>query len=606
MDKFQYRPIVETDANDAIRLIHLHPGQNNDDIRCGLAHVSLFDSPIYDSVSYAWGDASYNVPIICDGARLAITRNLYDFLRQVRHVEKTLTLWADAICIDQSNIAERNSQVQRMRSIYSKAQRVLVWLGPADDGSDEAMQLVQRLNGRDARTENPLLSFTGAGIAPITHPVWGYLVDLFNRPYFQRVWVVQEVALSQSATVLCGSSSASWEALIHAGSYIHTAGLSRLLGRVGLNVVSNIELARQDHVRLVVRSPLNLLLRQRDCVATDARDQVFALYAMSEDAFHELGLDPDYGIKTAQLYRDVAIRILKKSLNLDILGAPRSLVPQGSVGETLPSWVPDWSDTKATHSLLRLETQPDGLPFKVSRESSSSPIFSSDYSRLGLEGYIVDSISAVSLTLSNTEPGNIRVHYLNIWKQQALSFRAQQMQFHSVDRVTQLRSKKAYHDQDPMDVYWTALRGGHTPEGVVKAREAFHAWDKCFHALSPPWFNKHFLLLFFLASFGIMAALTLVRHKLGIDTPLVKPEFDFINNCAIRQRRVFRTKGGFVGLGPGSVKKGDHIVLCKGGKLPLVLRKHGDDYKLLGDSFICGMMNGQRWDYRKCHRIWLV
>jgi hypothetical protein len=606
MDKFQYRPIEETDANGAVRLIHLHPGQNTDDIRCALTHVSLSDSPIYDTVSYAWGDATYSVPIICDGARLAIPRNLYNFLRQVRDVEKPLTLWADAICIDQSNIAERNSQVQRMRSVYSKARRVLVWLGPADDGSDEAMQLVQRLNGRDARAGNPLLSFTGAGIAPVSHPVWGYLADLFNRPYFQRVWVVQEVALSQSATVLCGSSSASWEGLIQAGSYICTTGIDRFLGRVGLYVVGNIEMARQDHLRSITRSPLNLLLRQQDCVATDARDKVFALYGMSEDAFHELGLDPDYGIETAQLYRDVAVRILKKSLNLDILGAPRSLVPHGSVGETLPSWVPDWSNTKATHSLLRLETQPDGLPFKASRESSSSPIFSFDCRRLGLEGYIVDSISAVSLTLSNTEHVNTRAHFLNMWKQLALSFRTSQMQYHSVDRVTQLRSQKTYQDQDPIDVFWITLRGGHNPEGVAKARKAFRAWDKSFHALGPLWFNKQYLLLFFLAAFGILTALAFVRHKLGIDTPLVKPEFDFINDCAIRQRRVFRTKGGFVGLGPGSVEKGDYVVLCKGGKLPLVLREHGDDYELLGDSFIYGMMNGQRWDDRKCHRIWLV
>jgi hypothetical protein len=103
-----------------------------------------------------------------------------------------------------------------------------------------------------------------------------------------------------------------------------------------------------------------------------------------------------------------------------------------------------------------------------------------------------------------------------------------------------------------------------------------------------------------------MAALNDIRIILGRDTPLVKPDFDFINLCAIRQRRVFRTQDGFVGLGPGSAEKGDYIALCKGGKLPLVLRKHGDDYELLGDCFIYDMMDGQLWDEGKCQKIWLV
>jgi hypothetical protein len=144
------------------------------------------------------------------------------------------------------------------------------------------------------------------------------------------------------------------------------------------------------------------------------------------------------------------------------------------------SW--DWTAIKVTDPLLRLGAFKDGLAFKASLESSSSPVFSSDHSRLGLEGYIVDSISAGSLTLSNNEPPDIHGNFISVTKRQAQSFLTEQLVFHSVDCVTQLRSAKTYHGQDPMDVYWITLRSGHYPEGLVKTREAFHTWDKpCTH-----------------------------------------------------------------------------------------------------------------------------
>ena len=38
-------------------------------------------------------------------------------------------MWIDAICINQSNVAERELKVGLMRDIYQQAEGVVIWLG---------------------------------------------------------------------------------------------------------------------------------------------------------------------------------------------------------------------------------------------------------------------------------------------------------------------------------------------------------------------------------------------------------------------------------------------------------------------------------------------
>lgn len=412
MDSYQHNPIEDTESSDGIRLIYLLPGKVDDEIRCELTHVFFLTHPFMMQCRI-----SVETPptrcLLCVTMPVLTQRETYTtFFGRFVIPPRQSPCGQTPYALTKATWLKGTLRCSGCAASTPKAQRVLIWLGVADSGSDDAIRLVKRLKGCDVHTQNPLLSFTGAGIAPSSDPVWGFLADIFNRPYFQRVWVVQEVALSQPATVLCGLLSVSWEDLIHSAFYIHTAGVSRLWGRVRLNEITNIEAARRDHSRSITRSPLSLLLRQRDCIAADPRDKVFALYGMSEAAFHELRLDPDYRLKTADLYRDAAVRMLEKSSNLDVLGVPRSLQPLASLGEKLPSWVPDWSRNGAAISLLQLER--DGIPFKAAGESKSSPTFDSDHCRLGLEGYNTGVIEAVSLTLSDSDPSNCRAGWYNI------------------------------------------------------------------------------------------------------------------------------------------------------------------------------------------------
>ncbi|KAF2432949.1 hypothetical protein EJ08DRAFT_552229, partial [Tothia fuscella] len=114
-----------------IRLAHLLPAQSwEEDISCNLHTVSLDDTnPIYEALSYVWGDPKRTLPVLLNGHTFEVTTSLESALRRLRHPTSTRTIWVDALCINQKNDAERTEQVKLMRYIYSQTQEVLIWLG---------------------------------------------------------------------------------------------------------------------------------------------------------------------------------------------------------------------------------------------------------------------------------------------------------------------------------------------------------------------------------------------------------------------------------------------------------------------------------------------
>jgi hypothetical protein len=118
---------------DSIRLLVLMPGEMDSPIQTYLAEFRLQENPPYEAVSYTWanedGDCSVSSQIRCDNARLWVTKNCELALRYLRETDSERILWVDAICINQKDVNERGHQVGIMRDVYSKAARVLIWLG---------------------------------------------------------------------------------------------------------------------------------------------------------------------------------------------------------------------------------------------------------------------------------------------------------------------------------------------------------------------------------------------------------------------------------------------------------------------------------------------
>jgi hypothetical protein len=129
---FKYRPLTEPDA---FRLILLTPASSAEaQVECRLLHSTLShcDREIidhYTALSYVWGYASQTRHISVDGHAMTITATLEAALRDLRDDTRSIRVWADALCIDQSNVEERNQQVQLMGRIYSTAHHTVIYLG---------------------------------------------------------------------------------------------------------------------------------------------------------------------------------------------------------------------------------------------------------------------------------------------------------------------------------------------------------------------------------------------------------------------------------------------------------------------------------------------
>jgi hypothetical protein len=206
MTPYRYLPL---EGPSDIRILYIDPAINHaESLSARLLHVNLDNDPAYDALSYTWGSPELCSKITLDGggAELAITANLDLALRRMRTRTRMPTrIWADGICINQTDIPERNQQVRLMGHIYSQCQRGLIYLGEEADGSDEISRFIQRLvpgvtsaGGMiDHFHDNPLLPGE-------SDPGWQALHSLLERPWFLRVWIIQEFALPREIRMICG------------------------------------------------------------------------------------------------------------------------------------------------------------------------------------------------------------------------------------------------------------------------------------------------------------------------------------------------------------------------------------------------------------------
>jgi hypothetical protein len=127
-----------------IRLICLEAGHPTDELQIELSTVSLNDYSNYEALSYAWGDPNDTHAIKLNGQVFQITKNLIEALLRLREPRggKARVLWADAICINQKDTTERNSQLQLMRDIYEGCAKCIIWLGEEDEASKDALAFV--------------------------------------------------------------------------------------------------------------------------------------------------------------------------------------------------------------------------------------------------------------------------------------------------------------------------------------------------------------------------------------------------------------------------------------------------------------------------------
>jgi hypothetical protein len=182
------------------------------------AHGEAREAPPYHALSYTAGDLRKKVRFQCDGRIFFIGFNLWQALLRLADLDLPCPVWVEAICIKQRNRREKTRQIQRIAKAYRRAQRVWIWLGEAHHCTLRAIIEMQRLvkalssNNTSRSFQRDYDHYFDESDRPREKwIVWKGIADLIHRPYFGRLWVLQEAVLAKERTFLCGQHPFRWD-----------------------------------------------------------------------------------------------------------------------------------------------------------------------------------------------------------------------------------------------------------------------------------------------------------------------------------------------------------------------------------------------------------
>lgn len=285
----------------SIRLLRLLPGEDRQRVCCEISEHPLTDMLSYNAISYAWGAGPPQHHVMLSGHEFAIRKNLWRFLCQARRSTKMRDrlIWIDALCIDQSNNAERTHQVGLMAEIFSRANCVIVWLGPSYGDSDLAMQSLRKSECYWT-TKNRMATLWAK-----PHAVG--LVGLCVRPYWRRLWVFQELALAKRAIVMCGHIVVPYESV---ESFLMLARTIRPRPRAAERIEhaafigSPALLMAQEKQALPYKTPLwDLISATQALRCAEPRDKVYALLGVASRGIE--GINANYDLPIPDLLNQV-------------------------------------------------------------------------------------------------------------------------------------------------------------------------------------------------------------------------------------------------------------------------------------------------------------
>ena len=333
-------------------------------LRCGFRVVSLDDVsiPAYTAISYFWGDSRPVCGIeVASGGSLPLSKTLLGLLKALTsntlsssHSNKRLTIWVDALCINQKDPVEKASQVLQLGEVYTIAKDVLVWLGPATVITKRAFNYM-RSKGSLARANNLEEEDDLDGLFNVFR--------VLRRPWFKRVWVIQEVTLNSNVAISCGEDRINFPVFEHCidriWNFLDYPDWTE--AAAGLLAVTRLLALRDTYQRQGKVSYETLLETSFHCEATDFRDKVYAFRGIADNS--RPVPYPDYFVSETGLFVETARALLCHGTCLDLLalcGMRDNDVmgtEDGSDGEQetnhgiqtetqkqkqkLPSWAPD-------------------------------------------------------------------------------------------------------------------------------------------------------------------------------------------------------------------------------------------------------------------------
>ncbi|KAL4731442.1 hypothetical protein ACLX1H_000409 [Fusarium chlamydosporum] len=190
---------------------------------------------------------------------------------------------------------------------------------------------------------------------------WDAFTDFFDRPWFQRMWTVQEIIQARKGIVLCGTYSLPWEHISAAARWycfkaksLHKQHPREIEGACLVTQMTTIawrmKLGSEYHAELLGQNTRptckwglrDLLENLRPRLATDPRDKVFALLGISDidrQFWGDKGMAVDYSKSVVDVFTQATDEIIKSDpSDLNVIWSAR----QRNDDPEWPSWVPDW------------------------------------------------------------------------------------------------------------------------------------------------------------------------------------------------------------------------------------------------------------------------
>lgn len=600
-------------------------------------------------------------------------------------------LWVDQVCINQADPEERSSQVDLMHRIYHEAAFTLLWLGREDGYTKRAAQLIPRF----ARAGNQFIESTivpyaqndqelhkSEGVPYVSEGEWDALAALFQRQYFRRLWIVQEIILSGTVVAYCGGVEIPWRLFCITAEMLHyrqqkmgteVSAKYVPLGEGGRGIEQPVLQLLQWQDRFAYSPPEdkprdvsleNLVFDTWHFLATDPRDKIYGVYGLlnkkaqnereSGEKEDEALWRADYTKPVEQVYAEATKQIILDAGELRILSAV--LDHSWRKIESLPSWTPDYSVTW-TNMMSAHSNAAGNLP------APSPLIDASSWDTLTVQGLHIDTVLATGNTTSG--PGDLKRFFDPSWLELTLLI------------------PSTYHQTGHMrsEVLWRTLCANNGPDGQQPAPQSFssefaemigtmlvrEAWVEENKAAANPELNLAPSLghgigrVLDMFSEPPLADLSKANLECEFDDPsrnlssqdtqglvytllkahvlaLTEPEgacsipsinilLDLEEKLAAKnqdpsvalsellhqggtlvrtlqstvgRRRLFVTKGRYLGLGPAGMQAEDEIWVLPGAGAAFVLRKivaDADDgrvrYKFIGESYIHGVMDGE-------------
>lgn len=633
-DSFRYTPFADTHS---VRILTLHPGSGSDPLTGHLTVEHLTSEPAYEAVSYVWGDGTRSSTLLLDSGALPLTSSIHDALVRLRLPSAPRRLWADQICINQTDIAERGQQVALMNAIYKNAQHILVWLGKDTEGvAAEAIRIVHRLNDifTDDEAHAVFRKAHSEDLAQQDEAPWVPLSKLTKLSWFNRLWIVQEVGVGTPATLFWGDEEIDWEALSSMAAML-SEEYHHLRTRFAIYTPSIRYLYRrfvppdedydEGHNR---GSFVYELHRARHLLSKDPRDHVYAFlghFSLAKSSAALADMAADYTRDVGDVYREVAVRVLKGAKSLLLLSAcqtvlPRKKIPLGKdmTGSRLPSWVPDW------RVLPRILLSSPETSHRAAGETTPRVDIDEQRHILHIIGRRIDTVARRSGIFYG---GDFQLGRGRSGKRAARgSGRPLERLWRDVCGLgTSMDLERRYRDGteegDEGSAFFalvmTLVNGGidkgKTKTQVPQREISLSEWlanGAAFAERSRDETQHPLLASTSSWSSTISTSSTLSTAPNSTtteeDVEVAPAIHDMAQNgdafkwgygatLVTRHRRFAVTAGGYFLVGPDRMRDGDAVVVLYGGKAPFLLRPRNDGrgWVLLGECYVQGLMNGE-------------